>query len=72
MTLNAYLARILWAMLAVAMLWYAYLVATAYASCRADGTSNLVCFFYALILSFFEALIFIIVSAFKFLAAVLP
>ena len=72
MSLSGWLGRILWTMLAVSMLYYVFLFGSSYASCRADGSDNLVCFFVALIVSAFEAGAFLIVSAIKFLTLILP
>ncbi|HLH97045.1 MAG TPA: hypothetical protein VKW08_18195 [Xanthobacteraceae bacterium] len=70
--MNAFLTRILWVIYGIVLLWYAYLFGSNYANCRADSTATVVCFFYALILSALEAIIFAVVSGFRFLASILP
>ena len=70
--MSGWLGRIVWTMLAVSMLFYLFLFGASYASCRADGTDKLACFFVALFLSVLEAGAFLIMTVIKLITVLMP
>jgi hypothetical protein len=59
-------------MLATSAAWAIYVFGSHYGSCRANGFGELICFLFALFVSWLEVLFFVIVTVGKFLVFILP
>jgi hypothetical protein len=59
-------------MLAVAAMWAVYTFGSHYSSCRADGSDQVLCFFLALLFSWFEAIVIVIATIVKVITLAMP
>jgi hypothetical protein len=71
-SVHLWVRRGYWLLLAISLIAVAYVFGPNYTSCRMDGTGKIACFFIALILSYFEVLIFVVVGIGKLLLLILP
>ncbi len=69
---SSWLSRAVRLMLLAAAVWVIYVFGSNYLSCRAYGTSELLCFAITLFRSGFEILTFVVTTAVKVLRAILP